>query len=468
MAGVMAGLYRDFGAALQWRLARLPYLLTVVAVTAMFALPATHGKCPAVNQHCSCRKDLRISSTFNNIFCEDMGKISQVPPFYPSETTYFLLTIRGDTTLLTLQVDAFKGINIRGLELSSLGITTIIPGAFAGIGNMTRLRALYLDNNQLVALLNDTFSGLGALTGLYLRNNRLTTLSPAMFSKLKRLQHLYLGGNRLVTIPDDTFTALSNLWLLNLDGIHMATLNTTLFRNLSNLERLHLENNQIERIPDQSFDGLTQLKELHLSNNRLSSVSPVVINHLPLLERLYLSGNPLVCDCDLAWLRWITTITFNDKPVCSNPSRVRGSLVTSFDISMCSPLNDTTTASETTDNPSDVATTVIEEAYVTTVGEVSTTEAHSVTTRSGALNNSSKGSQELLMIVIGSLSAALLLAFGLLVYRNRMACAKCRETEGQVDPYTHNLPESRDTTCTVYDTIAAPVPTYENISRDEA
>ena len=390
MAGVMAGLYRDFGAALQWRLARLPYLLTVVAVTAMFALPATHGKCPAVNQHCSCRKDLRISSTFNNIFCEDMGKISQVPPFYPSETTYFLLTIRGDTTLLTLQVDAFKGINIRGLELSSLGITTIIPGAFAGIGsmlsyvtlqrnhietvqddafmglrhlsgwiqlsynrlttvstsvfsNMTRLRALYLDNNQLVALLDDTFSGLGALTGLYLRNNRLTTLSPAMFSKLKRLQHLYLGGNRLVTIPDDTFTALSNLWLLNLDGIHMATLNTTLFRNLSNLERLHLENNQIERIPDQSFDGLTQLKELHLSNNRLSSVSPVVINHLPLLERLYLSGNPLVCDCDLAWLRWITTITFNDNPVCSNPSRVRGSLVTSFDISMCSPLNDTTT-----------------------------------------------------------------------------------------------------------------------------
>ena len=52
-------------------------------------------------------------------------------------------------------------------------------------------------------------------------------------------------------------------------------------------------------------------------------------------------------------------------------------------------------ASETTDNPSDVATTVIEEAYVTTVGEVSTTEAHSVTTRSGALNNSSKGSRKI-------------------------------------------------------------------------
>ena len=390
MAGVMTGTYRDIGAALQWRLARLPYLLAVVAVTAMFALPATHGKCPAVNQHCSCREDLRISSTLKNIFCEDMGKISQVPPFHPSETTYFLLKIRGDTTLSTVQVDAFKGINIHGLELSGLGITTIIPGAFAGMGstlsyvtlqrnhietvpedafmgikylsgwitlsynrlttvgsavfsNMPRMRALYLDNNLLDVLSDDTFSGLTALTGLYLRNNRLTTLSAAMFSNLKRLQHLYLGGNRLETIPGDTFTALSNLWLLNLNGIHMATLSTTLFRSLSNLERLFIEGNQIDMIPDNAFEGLTHLKELHLSSNRLSSVSPVMLSDLPLLERLYLSGNPLVCDCDLAWLRRITTISLEDKPVCYSPSRVRGSLVTSFDISMCSPTNDNTT-----------------------------------------------------------------------------------------------------------------------------
>ena len=51
-------------------------------------------------------------------------------------------------------------------------------------------------------------------------------------------------------------------------------------------------------------------------------------------------------------------------------------------------------ASETTDNPTDVATTVIEEAYVTTVGEISTTETHSVTTRGGGINDNSKGSGE--------------------------------------------------------------------------
>ena len=51
-------------------------------------------------------------------------------------------------------------------------------------------------------------------------------------------------------------------------------------------------------------------------------------------------------------------------------------------------------ASETTNNPTAVATTVIDEAYATTVGEISTTEAHTVTTPSGGINDSSKGSGE--------------------------------------------------------------------------
>lgn len=43
----------------------------------------------------------------------------------------------------------------------------------------------------------------------------------------------------------------------------------------------------------------------------------------------------------------------------------------------------------------------------------------------------------------------------------RMQLAQFRTTEADVDPYTHNLPETRNTTPPVCNNIAGPAFTYE-------
>ena len=282
-------------------------LLALTAMLVVTTMPSTHAACPAVHPHCYCSS--------GSIYCNNLGVISQVPPFSRSSTTYHRLMIIGETTLLTLQAGAFEGIKVTRIELSHLGITTIEPGTFSGLGNtlemlnltfnqlgiitdetfngLNQITKLYLSNNWLATVRDGGFSGLNQLKYLYLDKNRLETVSAAWFSQLTQLDHLNLGRNQLRTIPFDAFDGLSQLTRLDLTSNRMKTVNAAWFRQLTQLEYLSLSDNRLETIPQDAFYGLNQLTSLSLSSNRLATLNATWFSKLQRLEYLYLSYNQL-------------------------------------------------------------------------------------------------------------------------------------------------------------------------------
>ena len=97
----------------------LSWLVTIVVM--MTVVPSIRGDCAAVHPNCVCRS--------NNIYCHDLGDISQVPKFKHSNTVYGKLEISGNTTLSTVQTGAFNGLKVKELSLSAIGITAIQSGA---------------------------------------------------------------------------------------------------------------------------------------------------------------------------------------------------------------------------------------------------------------------------------------------------------------------------------------------------
>ncbi|KAI0241232.1 hypothetical protein LSAT2_032451 [Lamellibrachia satsuma] len=282
-------------------------LLALTAMLVVATLPSTHGDCPAVDPHCYCSS--------GSIYCNNIGVISKVPPFSRSNTTYHRLKIIGETTLSTLQAGAFEGIKVTRIILSHLGITTIKPGAFSGLGNilemlnltynqleiitdetfngLNKITKLHLSNNWLTTVTDGGFDGLNKLMYLYMDNNRLETMSAAWFRQLTQLDHLNLQRNQLRTIPYDVFDGLSQLTRLDLSSNRMKTVNAAWFSQLTQLEYLRLSDNQLETIPRDAFDGFNKLTSLSLSSNRLVTLNAAWFSKLQNLKSLYLAYNRL-------------------------------------------------------------------------------------------------------------------------------------------------------------------------------
>ena len=304
---------------------RLLYLLVV----AVLLIPATDGQCPAIDPHCYCRD--------NELICENLGEISQVPPFRPYNTVYRTLKITGETTLKTVQANAFRGVKVKGIELNRLGLKTIEPRAFSGLGDI--LERLDLAYNELETIPNDAFYALNqSLVYLRLHDNRLKTVSRALFSNVMHLEYLHLADNHLEPIPNDAFYSLSqSLETLYLDNNGLTTLDPALLRHMKNLERLSISNNRLESLSDDTFDGCKQsLKYLYLSDNHLTTLRSAIFSRLVKLELLTLHRNRLVCDCRLAWMRTSKLVRAN--LACFSPLGFR---VTSYDISSCRHVTDT-------------------------------------------------------------------------------------------------------------------------------
>ena len=81
---------------------------------------------------------------------------------------------------------------ITALNLSSMSITSLKAGDFAGMLSLTTLN---LDNNQLTSLPGSIFGGLPSLTTLHLSNNQLTNLPDGFFTGIASLSELNVSGN---------------------------------------------------------------------------------------------------------------------------------------------------------------------------------------------------------------------------------------------------------------------------------
>jgi Leucine-rich repeat (LRR) protein len=133
--------------------------------------------------------------------------------------------------------------------------------------NLTKLKELFLSNNQISSIQSNSINTLISLVTLDLSDNSIFALDPRLFYNLASLEKLYLQNNVIHAITNQTFIHARRLTDINL-GYNLLTLLTPgLFFTLSNLKSLNLEKNPISRIILDCFANLTNLSSLKIAND---------------------------------------------------------------------------------------------------------------------------------------------------------------------------------------------------------
>ncbi|CAB1354039.1 unnamed protein product [Coregonus sp. 'balchen'] len=122
--------------------------------------------------------------------------------------------------------------------------------------NLTRLQYLFLNHNKLTAVP----SGLpSSLRQLRLAHNLITSISPGTFGNLHNLTLLLLQGNRLNVITETDFTGLVSLNLLDLSGNLFSSFPSHL---PPSIQQLYLSNNSLSALGEESLWGFTNLRQV--------------------------------------------------------------------------------------------------------------------------------------------------------------------------------------------------------------
>uniref|UniRef100_A0A2N9IFC8 non-specific serine/threonine protein kinase n=1 Tax=Fagus sylvatica TaxID=28930 RepID=A0A2N9IFC8_FAGSY len=147
-------------------------------------------------------------------------------------------------------------------------IKGIIP---VGIGNLSNMMALHLEDNELAGPIPSTVGGMRNLQGLFLQHNRLQGSIPIGMCQLIKLVELILNHNEL-------FGPIPNCW-----------------GNLSSLQKLYLNSNKLTSIPS-SFWSLKYILQVNLSSNSFSGHLPLDVGNLEVVTDIDLSWNQLSGD----------------------------------------------------------------------------------------------------------------------------------------------------------------------------
>ena len=180
--------------------------------------------------------------------------------------------------------------SLKSLSLDNNQLTTLAPSLFKGL---TSLEFLAIRRSRLTSLPGDIFSDLTSLKSLSLGNNQLTALAPSLFSGLTSLQNLYLNGNQLTSLPTGVFSGLTSLQNLELHENQLNSLPAGTFTGLTSLRKLDLHRNQLTTLPEGLVCGLTSLVWLELGGNQLNSLPAGIFRDLNSLFYLHLRYNRL-------------------------------------------------------------------------------------------------------------------------------------------------------------------------------
>ena len=193
-----------------------------------------------------------------------------------------------------------KAPNLENLDLSWNHLNVVSERPFQ---NLTSLKYLYLDFNQLKVLGDDSFRSM-KLEYLGLSGNGLTSISASAFSNLN-CTFLNLGNNLLNTTElSRALSGVQDLKQLDLTSNQFKSLPADLFPALEHcLVHLNVSNNQLTELP--KLPVFKTIEELDFSRNEITSISKsqndieFLQNFWPRLETLqlyiYLQDNPFTC-----------------------------------------------------------------------------------------------------------------------------------------------------------------------------
>ncbi|XP_018336498.1 protein artichoke-like [Agrilus planipennis] len=231
------------------------------------------------------------------------------------------------------------------LNLSRNLIAELKSNAFH---NLPVLEILNLENNNLEIIETNTFHMLPRLKVLILRQNKLQMIPNRSFNSLPSLQVVELQENHLHKIADHAFHLVPNMLLLNLSYNLFVSVENAGLRALKSLEMLDMSNNGLVRISSSSFELMEWLVELKLDDNRICAIHGTPFNLMYRLkvlsfknnrllsfpenavrklrgnlEIIDVNGNPLVCSCNLLWLKVWVEETFQKGPICGDGTLLR-------------------------------------------------------------------------------------------------------------------------------------------------
>lgn len=131
---------------------------------------------------------------------------------------------------------------------------------------MKNIETLNLRSNKKLKKLSNEIGNLTNLKTLHLDNNNLTEI-PESIGNLIDLKYLILNNNNLIKIPES-------------------------IGNLKNLNTLHLTNNNLYEIPD-AIGNLKNLFKLNLSENKIENLPRSIRIFSKSPCRIYLDRNPM-------------------------------------------------------------------------------------------------------------------------------------------------------------------------------
>ncbi|XP_019363105.1 PREDICTED: vasorin [Gavialis gangeticus] len=214
------------------------------------------------------------------IFCTSR-KGDTIPAVLSTDTTN-LYVFNNNITLL--REDTFKSLpELQLLDLSQNKISSIPKNVFQPLTNLINLD---LSSNQLQEITNETFHGLRLLERLYLDKNQIQHIHPAAFDTLEKLLELKLQNNQLQSVPP---LNLPNLLLLDISHNKMATIESGTFHTV-NIESLKIAGLGLTHLDEELLENLNNLHQLDISDNLLDRV-PKVLQGLRGLTKLNLAGN---------------------------------------------------------------------------------------------------------------------------------------------------------------------------------
>lgn len=176
------------------------------------------------------------------------------------------------------------------------------------------LEHLYMSECGIEELEPSTFADLYGLRWLDVSNNRLRRLERDTFRDLS-LEHLFLNGNREIEILPDSFHGLVTTGLYLHDCL------------LSSLA------------PEALHPVRSGLRSLWLNGNRLEKVDRGLLEVFSTLHHLRLGSNPLLCNCDVIWLKEF--FDNNEEifrgalpPTCAWPAKLRARHFSELDVEL--------------------------------------------------------------------------------------------------------------------------------------
>eukprot|EP00049_Salpingoeca_infusionum_P004455 m.79653 g.79653 ORF g.79653 m.79653 type:complete len:1236 (+) comp12573_c0_seq1:63-3770(+) len=140
--------------------------------------------------------------------------------------------------------------------------------------NMTRLKALTFQRNQLKQVKQSHFSSLPVVDTVQLAENHIDHIDDGVFEPLaETLRGLNLGGNHLSSLKTVLFGSAS---MKVLEKFELASNNLThvdpdFFHRLPQVDKIDLRNNQLKAFP-QSIWECKRLENLNILGNRITSI----------------------------------------------------------------------------------------------------------------------------------------------------------------------------------------------------